>query len=142
MTEGVDMAEFNKQIVASFRESCGVGEMGPVQFEHLVLLTTTGRRSGEPRTVPLGSARDDQDNLLLLASNMGAPQHLAWYLNLTADPRVRVEITGASWDTEAVVLDGAAREAAYRRWIETAPHVAAHQEKAGREIPMVRIPSP
>jgi deazaflavin-dependent oxidoreductase (nitroreductase family) len=140
MTQGIDMKEMNRQVVTKFRESGGVGEIGPVNFENVVLLTTTGRKSGEPRTVPLGSTRDEADNLLLFASNMGAAKDPDWYLNLVADPHVRVEITGASWDTEAVVLEGAERDDAYRRWIEMAPHVAEHEEKAGRRIPMVCIP--
>ena len=73
---------------------------------------------------------------------MGAPRHPDWFRNLESDPHVRVEITGATFEVEAEILDGEAREEAYRRWVEMAPHVADHQEKAGREIPLVRIPPP
>jgi deazaflavin-dependent oxidoreductase (nitroreductase family) len=73
---------------------------------------------------------------------MGAPKHPDWYRNLEADPHVTVEITGATWSGEAGILSGADRDDAYRRWIEMAPHVAEHQDKAGREIPMVRIARP
>jgi deazaflavin-dependent oxidoreductase (nitroreductase family) len=139
MTEGQDIREFNKQVITKFRESGGVGELGPIHFDQLVLLTTTGRKSGELRTVPIGAARDDADNLLLFASNMGSPKDPDWYLNLAADPHVTIEITGASWETDAEILDGDARDDAYNRWIEMAPHVAGHQEKAGRRIPMVRV---
>lgn len=137
-----DIGRFNRQLIDQFRASGGRGEVGPVHLENLVLLTTTGRRSGQPRTVPVGWWPDDDGNLLLFASNMGAPEHPQWYRNLEQDPRVHVEITGAEWDAEAEILDGAEREAAYRRWIEMAPNVAGHQEKAGRTIPMVRVRRP
>ncbi|HEV7205536.1 MAG TPA: nitroreductase/quinone reductase family protein [Jatrophihabitans sp.] len=136
-----DMREFNRNLVEKFRETGGIGELGPVDFGSLVLLTTTGRRSGEPRTVPLGAARDAGDDLLLFASNMGAAQEPDWCRNLRDDPHVTVEITGLTWETDAVILEGAERDDAYRRWIEMAPHVAAHEEQAGRTIPMVRIPA-
>ena len=137
-----DFGDFNRQLIEAFRASGGHGELGPVHFENLVLLTTTGRRSGQPRTVPLGSAKDDEGRLLLFASNMGAPRHPDWYLNLETDPRVHVEVTGAEWDTDAEILSGAERDDAYRRWVEMAPHVAGHEKKAGRTIPMVRISRP
>jgi len=135
-----DFADFNRQVVEAFRASGGRGELGPVHFENLVLLTTTGRRSGQPRTVPLGSTTDDDGRLLLFASNMGAPKDPDWFRNLEADPRVHAEVTGAEWDTSAEILSGAERDDAYRRWVEMAPHVADHEEKAGRTIPMVRVP--
>lgn len=137
-----DFGDFNRQVIEAFRASGGRGELGPVHFEKLVLLTTTGRRSGRPRTVPLGSAEDDAGRLLLFASNMGAPRHPDWYLNLEADPRVYVEVTGAEWDTDAEILAGAERDDAYHRWVAMAPHVAGHQDKAGRTIPMVRVRRP
>jgi deazaflavin-dependent oxidoreductase (nitroreductase family) len=140
MTDGIDFQQFNQQVVSAFRSSGGVGELGPVHFDSLVLLTTTGRRSGQPRTVPLGSAADDDGNRLLFASNMGSPKHPDWYLNIAADPHVTIELTGVTYEAEAVVLAGGERDDAYRRWIELAPHVADHEKKAGREIPMIRIP--
>ena len=133
--------DFNRQIIDEFRANGGkVGKM--FEGRPMVLLTTTGRLSGLPRTVPLGSAKDDEGRLLLFASNMGAPQHPLWYRNIEADPRVHVEVTGAEWDASAEILAGAERDDAYRRWIEMAPHVAEHEAKAGRTIPMVRIPRP
>jgi deazaflavin-dependent oxidoreductase (nitroreductase family) len=142
MTDGIDIQAMNQQVIEKFRASGGIGEVGPVHFDKMVLLTTTGRRTGQPRTVPLGYTADADGNLLLFASNMGAPKHPDWYRNLEADPHVTVEITGATWSGEAGILSGADREDAYRRWIKMAPHVAEHQDKAGREIPMVRIARP
>jgi deazaflavin-dependent oxidoreductase (nitroreductase family) len=129
-------------VSGQFRDTGGVGEMGPVHFDRLVLLTTTGRRSGARHTVPLGAARDASGNLLLFASNMAAPRDPDWLRNIAADPRVAVEITGATFEAQAEILSGAEREDAYRRWVEMAPHTADHERKAGRPIPMVRIRRP
>ena len=129
----------NQQLIERFRDTGGVGGLGPVHFDHLVLLTTTGRRSGNPHTVPIGFVQDPDGNLLLFGSNMGAPKDPDWCRNIEADPHVVVEVTGRVFDARAEILTGAERDDAYDRWIEMAPHVADHQDKAGRQIPMVRI---
>lgn len=137
-----DMKAFNRQLIEAFRAAGGKGELGPVHFENMVVLTTTGRRSGAQHAVPLGAARDDDGNLILFGSNMGAAKEPDWVANIRANPRVTAEITGRTIETDAEVLTGAARDDAYRRWIEMAPHTAGHQEQAGREIPMIRVPLP
>src|SRR3954454_20724421 len=101
-----DIGAFNRQVSERFRADGGRGELGPVHFESLVLLTTTGRRSGQPHTVPLGSAADADGNLLLFASNMGAPEDPDWLRNLQRNRRVHVEVTGAEWDADAENLAG------------------------------------
>jgi deazaflavin-dependent oxidoreductase (nitroreductase family) len=135
-----DMKAFNRQLIEAFRASGGKGELGPVHFEHLVVLTTTGRRSGVPHAVPLGSARDDAGNLILFGSNMGAAKEPDWVANIRANPHVTAEITGRTVETDAEILTGGERDDAYRRWIELAPHTAGHEEQAGRAIPMIRVP--
>jgi hypothetical protein len=65
-----DFREINRQLIQQFRASGGHGQLGPVHLERLVLLTTIGRISGQPHTVPLGYVRDSADNLVLFASNM------------------------------------------------------------------------
>lgn len=142
MTDGMDFQAFNQQLIAAFRECGGIGTLGPVDFEHLVLLTTEGRSSGKPGTVPLGYVRDDDGSLLLFASNMAAPISPQWYRNIEAMQDVTVEITGATWPTGAIMLFGPERDEAYRRWVEANPHVADHEQKSRRLIPMVRIPLP
>jgi deazaflavin-dependent oxidoreductase (nitroreductase family) len=137
----MDVGEINKQVVTSFRENNGHGSLGPVHFENVVLLTTNGRRSGRPHTVPLGYLRD-RDDLILFASNMGAPRHPDWYLNIVANAHVRVELTDRTFEAEARVTSGAERDEAYAKLVAAWPHVAGHQEQAGRVIPMVKVPLP
>ena len=136
-----DMREFNRQLIEAFRASGGVGEMGLVHFEQMVVLTTTGRRSGTKHAVPLGSARDEIGNLILFGSNMGSQTEPDWVANIRADPHVTAEITGATWQTHAQILAGTERADAYDRWLQMAPHTAGHQDQAGREIPMIRVPA-
>ncbi len=78
----MDVREINRRVVEQFRAG---GPIEGMHRERLVLLTTTGRRSGEPRTTPLMFDRDG-DDVLVIASNVGAPRHPDWYLNLEADP--------------------------------------------------------
>src|SRR6184192_1158041 len=99
----MDVREVNKRVIEQFRAG---GEIDGMHRDRLVLLTTTGRRSGEPRTTPMMFHRDG-DRVLVVASNIGAPRHPDWYLNLAADPRVTVEVDGRKFDAEALPLLGA-----------------------------------
>jgi deazaflavin-dependent oxidoreductase (nitroreductase family) len=129
----MDVRETNRRVIEQFRAG---GEVDGMHRERLVLLTTTGRRTGEPRTVPMMFHRDGS-RILVVASNVGAPRHPDWYLNLAADPRVRVEV-----DAEALPLLGADY---VRTWTELERHypfLADHQAKARqakRVIPIVEL---
>ncbi|MGK3208299.1 nitroreductase/quinone reductase family protein [Amycolatopsis sp. MEPSY49] len=134
----VDVRETNRRVIEQFRAG---GEVEGMHRERLVLLTTTGRRSGEPRTVPMMYHRDG-DRLLVVASNIGAPRHPDWYLNLAEDSRVKVEVDGREFEAEALPLLGADY---VRTWIELEKHypfLADHQAKARqakRVIPIVEL---
>ncbi|NED57503.1 nitroreductase family deazaflavin-dependent oxidoreductase, partial [Micromonospora aurantiaca] len=83
------MSDWNRQVIEEFRANGGrVG--GRFEGADLLLLTSTGRKSGARHTTPLGSMADG-DRLLVFASNAGGPNHPAWYHNIRADPRVTVE---------------------------------------------------
>ena len=84
----MDIQEINRNVIAKFRAG---GLIEGMQRDRLVLLTTTGRRSGRRHTTPMMFHRDG-DRVLVIASNVGAPKHPQWYLNLLANPRVTVEI--------------------------------------------------
>ena len=108
--------------------------------ERLVLLTTTGRRTGERRTTPMMFVEFDEDPLVV-ASNAGAPAHPDWFRNLQADPHVTVETPdGGSRAAVAEVLEGAERERAWTDLVAGFPFFADHQVRAGeRVIPLVRL---
>jgi deazaflavin-dependent oxidoreductase (nitroreductase family) len=134
----MDVRETNRRVIRQFRAG---GEVDGLQRERMVLLTTTGRTTGEPRTVPMMYHRDGH-RLLVVASNIGAPKHPDWYLNLVADPRVKVEVDGATFEAEALPLLGADY---VRTWTELEKHypfLADHRAKAKearRVIPIVEL---
>ena len=132
----MDMQEINRRVVDQFRAG---GPIEGMQRDRLVLLTTTGRRSGEPRTTPMMFHRDGE-RVLVIASNVGAAAHPDWYRNLVADPHVTVEIGDESYPATAISTEGADRE---RVWTEIKgryPFFADHEVKAApRAIPVVAL---
>jgi F420H(2)-dependent quinone reductase len=104
----------------------------------VLLLTTTGRKTGTQRTVPL-CYLEDADAYVLVGSKGGAPQHPAWYLNLEAHPEVGVQIGAEQRRMEA---RRASPEEAERLWptiLDRAPGYAKYRAKTRREIPLVLL---
>ncbi|RDD85320.1 nitroreductase family deazaflavin-dependent oxidoreductase [Streptomyces parvulus] len=93
-----------------------------------VLLTTTGRSSGQERQVPLLYARHG-GGLVVVASNWGGQRHPGWSANLLAEPRARITHAGRTWPVRARLLEGAEREEA---WAAIAAHWPAYEEYAQR----------
>ncbi len=104
----------------------------------ILLLTTTGRKSGQPRTHALAYFRDS-DRLLVIASNGGQPQQPGWYLNLLANPQVAVETQGSKRTMLAHTADAAARSRLWPQIVATAPQYAGYQAATAgiRDIPLV-----
>jgi deazaflavin-dependent oxidoreductase (nitroreductase family) len=127
-----DMAAHNRELIAQFRADGGAGE------RPLLLLTTTGRRSGQPRTTPMMYVRIGA-RLLVIASNAGAATDPDWYRNLVADPNVRVEFGTEHYDATAVPLEGAERERVFAQISERYPFFAEHQAQVDRTIPVVAL---
>jgi deazaflavin-dependent oxidoreductase (nitroreductase family) len=126
-----DMNEFNRKVISDFRASGGQLS-GPMAGRSILLLTTTGARSGEARTIVLGYGRDG-DSFVVIASNNGAPAHPAWYRNLLADPRATVEIGPETIPVRARTAEPHEREDLAR----TVPYLAQQQGLTTREIPLV-----
>ncbi|TQS29302.1 nitroreductase family deazaflavin-dependent oxidoreductase [Microbispora sp. KK1-11] len=130
--------DFNQQIIQEFRANRGkVG--GPFEGARLLLLTTTGARSGVRHTVPLGYLHDEGGRMLVIASAGGAPHHPAWYHNLRADPHVTVETGVFTIEAEAAVLEGEERERLFARAVEADSGWADYQAKSGRVLPVVAL---
>jgi deazaflavin-dependent oxidoreductase (nitroreductase family) len=130
-----DMAEINRRTIEQFRAG---GEISGMQRDHLVLITTTGRRSGQRRTTPM-MFHPDGERLLLIASNMGAARHPEWYLNLEADPHVTVEVGDETYEATAVPATGDERERLWTMLKETYPFFADHESATDRVIPVVVV---
>ena len=127
-----DMGAHNRELIATFRAEGGAGE------RPLLLLTTTGRRSGEPRTTPMMFVRDE-GRLLVIASNAGAAADPDWYRNLVADPDVHVEVGSEEYAATAVPLDGDERDQVFARICEQYPFFVEHQAQVERTIPVVAL---
>src|SRR5690242_1896214 len=120
-----DQKAYNHKLIEDFRASRGVSDD---QFagRPLLLLTTTGARSGQRRTTPLMYVPDG-DRLLVIASNAGAPAHPDWYRNLLAHPQVTVEVGADTFDARAVVLAGMERQQLWDRIVASYPFFTDHQ---------------
>ncbi len=104
----------------------------------VLLLTTTGRKSGRTRTVPLGNF-SHSGGYVVVASNGGQPSHPAWYFNLKSNPHVTIQVLDKVIPAIAEVLTGDERAQAWQQVIATAPNYAAYQKKTSREIPLVLL---
>lgn len=103
----------------------------------VINLTTTGAKSGRPRTVPLLGIPDGP-NLILIASNWGRGRHPGWYYNLRANPEVQVEADGRTAAYMACEVDGPERERCWQTAVQCYPGYEAYKKWAGgREIPVI-----
>jgi deazaflavin-dependent oxidoreductase (nitroreductase family) len=133
-----DVRETNRRVVERFRSG---GDIPGMHRERLLLLTTTGRRSGRRNTTPMMFHRDG-DDVFVMASNAGARKDPQWYRNLVANPRVRVEVGDENYDAVATPLEGEERERTWAAIKKAYPFFAEHETKAGRTIPVVRLTRP
>jgi deazaflavin-dependent oxidoreductase (nitroreductase family) len=104
----------------------------------MLLLTTAGRRSGQPHTVPLLYLQDGPD-LIIIASWGGRPQHPEWYANLIQEPRVTVELPGRRYDAVATPLAEPERSTWWDRAVAAYAGYAEYQSRTDRAIPVVRL---
>ncbi|MBO0792482.1 MAG: nitroreductase family deazaflavin-dependent oxidoreductase, partial [Ktedonobacteraceae bacterium] len=126
------MHAWNIRIMEEFRTRGGkVG--GPFEGVPLLLLTTTGARSGKRRTTPLGYLPDG-DRLIIFATNGGGPAHPDWYSNLRAQPEGTVEVGTETFDVTATILTGEERDQLFTRQMQQAPVFAEYQAKTTRII--------
>jgi len=131
-----DRKDYNRRLIEEFRANAG--KVAGAWTMPLLLLTTTGVKSGELRTTPMGYLPDD-DRLLVIASNLGAPAHPDWYYNLVAHPQVTVEVGPETFDATADLVEGEERQRLWTRIVELYPFFAEHQAKTTRQIPVIAL---
>jgi deazaflavin-dependent oxidoreductase (nitroreductase family) len=127
--------DFNASVIAEFRAHGG-RVSGPFEGAPLLLLTSTGAKSGEERTTPV-MYLPDGERIVIFASKAGAPTNPAWYHNLVANPSATVEVGTESFQARARVASGEERAELYNRQAELRPQFADYAEKTTREIPVV-----
>jgi deazaflavin-dependent oxidoreductase (nitroreductase family) len=130
-----DPNDFNTGIIKEFRANAGqVG--GPFEGAPLLLLTTTGAKTGQPRTSPV-MYLPEGDRMVVFASKAGAPTNPAWYHNLVANGAATVEVGTERFPVRATVASGEQRDRLYRKQSELYPGFAEYQDKTTRVIPVI-----
>jgi deazaflavin-dependent oxidoreductase (nitroreductase family) len=136
----MDWLEINKQVIAEFRENGGkVG--GQLEGSPVVLINMTGAKSGRELCSPLVYSSDG-DDVVIIASKGGAPEHPNWYHNLVANPTVTVELGNDKYQATAVLAEGDERTRLYdAQAADQAQFVqyAANAAETGRVIPVFRL---
>jgi deazaflavin-dependent oxidoreductase (nitroreductase family) len=137
MPDTVTINAFNNSIVDEFRANDGkVG--GQFANANLLLLTTTGAKSGKQRISPLAYFRVD-GKLIVIGSFAGAPVNPAWVHNLRANPQAHVEVGTDAFDVTARELPAAEREELFPKVTAAAPGFAEYQAKTSRVIPLFEL---
>jgi deazaflavin-dependent oxidoreductase (nitroreductase family) len=131
------MKDWNRQVIDEFHANGGkVG--GPFEGAPLLLLTTTGAKSGKKSTTPL-MYLPDGDRMFIFASKGGSPTNPDWYHNLVAHPNATVEVGTDKFDVTATVVTGEERDRIYAEQSKRYPNFAEYQEKTTRRIPVVEL---
>jgi deazaflavin-dependent oxidoreductase (nitroreductase family) len=137
-------AEFltrNREVIAEYRATAG--QLAQMPFP-VLLLTTTGARTGLARTSPLGYVVDG-GTVFVVGSRAGTPRQPSWYRNLLADPAVTVELNGRTYPAKAVVAEGAERDRLFALARAHNPLYAQYDRSADRVFPVVvleGVPAP
>lgn len=109
---------------------------GKIQSLPVLLLTTTGRKSGKKRTVPVGFLRDGSA-YVIIASYGGLPRHPAWFLNLESEPSATIQVKKRQMQVKAETANPEKRRELWARLMEIAPGYANYEKRTSREIPVV-----
>ena len=134
MSEGESL--YGEEHVKRYRETGG--DVGHIWKEGstVLLLTTTGRKTGELRTTPLIYA-EDGDRYVIVASKGGAPEHPGWYRNLDKSPQVELQVKDDVFPARARTAEGEERERLWQLVNQQWPDYENYQTKTDREIPVV-----
>jgi len=127
---------FGEEHVRRYRETDGEEGYTWREGSKILLLTTTGRKSGNETTTPLIFGMDG-DNPVIVASKGGAPEHPGWYRNLAKEPQVELQVKGDVFPAHARTATGDEREELWELAARQWPDYDAYQQKTDREIPVV-----
>ena len=133
-----DPAAFENNLIADMRAHGGRVTSGPLAGQTLLVMTSSGAKTGEPRRAILTFSRDGND-YVVAGTASGSPTNPSWLRNVTANPVVTIETEGRTFRATASVADAADRDQLWERHVEALPHFAAYPEQTGRVIPMVRL---
>ncbi len=128
---------WNTRIINEFHTNKGkVG--GMFEGKSLLLLTTTGAKSGQRRVNPLAYLPDGE-RLVVFATKGGSPSNPDWYYNLIAHPDVTVEVGTETFEATASVVQGSERDQLYARQVAVTPAFGEYEQKTARQIPVIAL---
>ena len=130
-------SDWNRQIIEEFHANGG-DVSGPMAGTPLLLLNTTGAKSGQPRTSPL-VYYNENGRLFIFATKAGAPTNPDWYYNLLAHPDVTVEVGTEKFPATSVVLGEEERAQMYAKQATASPRFAEYEKTTSRKIPVVEL---
>jgi deazaflavin-dependent oxidoreductase (nitroreductase family) len=133
----MDYEAFTRNLKEELRTN-GVVSAGPMAGRPLMILTTRGAKSGEPREAVVTYTRDG-GKYVIAASKSGAPTNPQWYYNLLANPEATVEAAGEKFTVRATETDGAERERLWNQHAEQRPEFQEYPKKTSRRIPVLTL---
>jgi deazaflavin-dependent oxidoreductase (nitroreductase family) len=134
--DNAQLREWNLAIADEFRANGG--KIARFSDREILLLTTIGAKSGEPRLSPLAYVTDGSpDRLVIFASHLGSAHHPGWYHNLVANPKVTVEVGTEQFTATASTATGAEHDRLYQLFTSQLSGTDDHQSRTSRTIPMV-----
>lgn len=129
---------FTEALIADFRANAGHATSGPFLGRDLLLLTTTGAKSGVKHTTPLTFSRDG-DRIVIIASKSGADTNPSWYHNIVANPVVTIEVGVEKFEARATVANAADRRRLYDAHAAINPGFLEYELKTSRTIPVIEL---
>ena len=130
------MSDWNTNLINDMRAHGGHPSSGPFAGRQVLILTTTGAKTGAKRESPLAYTRDG-DRIVIVASKGGAPTNPAWYHNVVANPNVTVELDGERFDAAATVATGDERRRLYDGHVAVHPGFADYETRTERVIRVI-----
>jgi deazaflavin-dependent oxidoreductase (nitroreductase family) len=133
----MEFNEWNKAIIKEFRENAGVVG-GDFEGKPLLILHTTGAKSGQARQNPL-MYLPEGDATYIFASKAGMPSNPDWYYNIIANPQVKVEVGTETYDATARVVEGEERDRIWTEQKQQYPQFAGYEQNTTRTIPVIAL---
>ena len=129
---------WNAQMIADFREHYGQITQGRLAGSNMLLLTTTGAKTGTSRTIPLGYSRDGE-TYIVVGSNSGKAEHPQWLANIAANPTVTVEVGTEKFNATATITSGAEREHLWQVHTQAIPYFLEYEKQVERQLQVVAL---
>lgn len=133
-----DPESFTKALIADMRANGGRPSSGPLAGKPLLILSSTGAKTGEPRTA-IASYHRDGDRYVIAASKGGSPENPAWYHNLIAHPDATIEVDNTTIPVRATEATGAERDRLWNDHVAVLPEFGEYPAKTDRVIPVLLI---